>query len=193
MPSTIMTCGQCNRTLPVERVNATDFWPCPGCGFPQQISVFPNLLRLNSPDPKSQPVVIEGETSCFYHPKKKAVVPCDSCGRFLCALCEVEFEGRHLCLSCLEAGQRKGDTNVFGREYLRYDRIAFVLALISVPMSFFSIFIFPVVLFLTVRHWKTPLGVFRRRQWLFLVAVLGSGISAAFWTLFIALTLLDYP
>jgi len=25
------------------------------------------------------------EAACFYHPQKKAVIPCDSCGRFLCA------------------------------------------------------------------------------------------------------------
>ena len=38
----------------------------------------------------------EGESSCFYHPNKRAVVPCDQCGRFLCTLCRVDFGQRVL-------------------------------------------------------------------------------------------------
>ena len=34
---------------------------------------------------------LDGEASCYFHAHKRAAVPCDGCGRFLCSLCDLNF------------------------------------------------------------------------------------------------------
>lgn len=103
------------------------------------MEVFPALLRPIAAGRTAEPIVLEGEAGCFYHPEKKAEVPCAECGRFLCALCDVELNDRHLCPSCLEAGARKGRLIELEQRRVRYDTSALALAVVPVlawPFTF---------------------------------------------------------
>ena len=73
-------------------------------------------------------IVVEGEAACFYHPGKRATVPCGVCGRFLCALCDLELNGRHVCPACLETSRRKGDLRNLDTRRMLYDSAALSLA-----------------------------------------------------------------
>jgi hypothetical protein len=104
----------------------------------------------------AEDVLLEGESTCFYHPAKKAVLPCSGCGRFLCALCDCDLNGEHFCPACLETGRTKRKIKNIERERTRYDNIA--LALVFFPMVIFYVTFItaPIAIVLAVRHWNSP-------------------------------------
>ena len=104
--SSRLTCLRCNQALPEEDWNAPEMRRCPACDALFRTLAFPALLREARPV-QPAPLGMEGDATCFYHSRKKAVTPCDNCGRFLCALCEIEFRGERWCPACLGTGRRK--------------------------------------------------------------------------------------
>src|ERR1044072_8417485 len=127
MSAVAIQCPKCNAVLVDGVFNLTDLAPCPNCAAPLQVEVFPALFRRLAPGQAGGRIMIEGEASCFYHPQKKAVIPCEICGRFLCALCDCDFKGQHLCPACLESGKKK--QTIAGLEDVRvlYQRQALLL------------------------------------------------------------------
>ena len=106
MPTTpYLICDHCRTVLPTAVVNTSEPVACPGCHAPLLARVFPAFSRAGTGGHASESVVSDEDASCFYHPRKKAVVPCVRCGRFLCALCDLEIDGQHLCPGCLSAAQ----------------------------------------------------------------------------------------
>src|SRR5215472_15595335 len=108
MNSPLIQCPKCHGWLLEGVFNRQDLAPCPTCRTPVQVEVFPAFFRKTDAGPGAEAVMVEGESSCFYHPQKKAVTPCAACGRFLCALCDCELNGQHFCPACLETGRTKG-------------------------------------------------------------------------------------
>ena len=92
-------------------------------------------------------------------PLKKAAVACDACGRFLCALCDCELNGRHYCPVCLEAGKRSENIRGLEEERFLYDRQAFVLAILPVFITGLA------ALYLTLRYWKAPGSLVSPSRW----------------------------
>src|SRR4051812_37349398 len=103
-----LTCPKCKRALPDELINQVELKRCHWCQTPVMIEIFPAMNRPIAAGSAAEALMMEGESGCFYHPEKKAVVPCEACGRFLCALCDCEVRGQHFCPSCLETGRKKG-------------------------------------------------------------------------------------
>lgn len=134
MPSAAVHCPACQGPLPQTHWLAAEPFPCPGCGDLTGVEVFPALLRAPVAGRSAEALLIEGEASCFYHPEKKAEVPCGECGRFLCALCDVELNDRHLCPGCLEAGTTKGRLVELEQRRFRFDNLALAFALVPVLM-----------------------------------------------------------
>src|SRR5580765_4769226 len=109
MTSSAIECPKCRTPLTAfQSFNQPDFLPCPYCDAPLQVEIFPAFFRPIAAGANAEALMLEGEASCFYHPQKKAVRPCDGCGRFLCALCDCELQGEHFCPACLEGGGKKG-------------------------------------------------------------------------------------
>src|ERR1041385_7549866 len=127
----LVKCPKCRAVLGAEFFNQTELQPCPTCESPLQVSVFPALFR-EEPVVQPQQIIAQGEASCFYHAEKKAVVVCDACGRFLCALCDVDFDGQHLCPPCLETGQQKGKIAKLENRRTRHDTTALAMAVLPI-------------------------------------------------------------
>src|SRR5258706_8633574 len=162
-------CPKCKARLFGDVFNKPDFTPCLGCAAPVQVELFPAFFRRVNPGRDAEAVMVEGESSCFFHPQKKAVVPCDACGRFLCALCDCEVKDRHLCPGCLETGQKK--RNLDGLETVRvlHGRQALVLAI--VPLFFTGI----AAIYVALRYRKEPGSLVVPMRWAFPAAlILGS-------------------
>jgi len=195
MQSVVITCGTCDAPVPVEAVNGPVPVPCRQCGAQVEVAAFPALFRVITPGQTGERVLFDDESSCYYHTGKKAVVPCDVCGRFLCALCDIEFNDQHICPSCIEAGKTKGKMEELENERMRYDRLALGLAalpiLFVVPMIYFSIFTAPAAMFVTLRHWKTPLGPVRPRRWRFVVAFVLSVLQLTTIGLFVTMIVME--
>jgi hypothetical protein len=49
----------------------------------------------------------EGDAVCYVHVERRAERACDLCGRFMCALCDLEVGAMHLCPACFESGRRR--------------------------------------------------------------------------------------
>lgn len=161
MPYTPLKCPNCNADLPEEMAGQADFSPCPACTTPLWINAFPALYREMTVGKPGEAIMIEGESSCFFHPQKKAVQACDGCGRFVCALCDCPLDGRHYCPTCLESGQKKGKIQSLENQRTLYGNIALTLAIVPLLIFYFTFFTAPAALYIAIRHWKSPLSIVR--------------------------------
>ena len=146
--------------MPGAAVNTTEPVACPGCHAPLIAQVFPALFRPPAEGRAAENVLTDEDASCFYHPAKKAVVPCGRCGRFLCALCDIDLGGdRHFCPGCVEAARREGGKEAAELPVQRrtvHDRLAVSLAVVPLLMWPLTLFTAPVAFFLAVRYWNEP-------------------------------------
>ncbi len=177
-------CTQCHTPISAQYYNTSDLIPCPSCHVPIKIDVFPALSRGLQPG-KAGEALMDDQASCFYHPQKKAVIPCDHCGRFLCALCDVELGGKHLCPTCLQSGKKKGRIINLDRHRLLYDGIALRLALFPMITIWFTTVTAPMALYLAIRHWKSPTSLIRRTKIRFILAIALSGLQIFAWATWI--------
>ncbi len=164
-------CASCGGQISVPLPEASVRSPCPACAAEVWVEVFPALLKASAPGKPGEHLLVDDESSCFYHPAKKAVVPCDGCGRFLCALCDIEMNGQHLCPACIQAGVRKAKLKHLKKESVYYDEIALAVALVPMLLVWVTVITAPIALYIAIRHWRTPLSVVPRRRWRFVMAI----------------------
>ena len=160
-----LSCIKCGNPLPTEFLNTGGLTSCPQCGVNQQLEVFPAFFKTPEPSPAGERILVEGESSCFYHPQKKAVVPCEECGRFLCALCDVELEGRHLCPACLESGKKKKTIRNLEDERFLYNRQALLLSIVPFFITGMG------AIYMAWRYWKAPVSLVHPMRWAMPVAL----------------------
>ena len=159
MNAAALHCPRCATPLPASLVNAPSFLPCPVCNVPLLTRAFPALVRPATRGLTSGQITDVGQAACFYHPHKTAHVPCDACGRFVCALCDVELQGQHLCPSCVEAGRRKGTLTTLENRRVLWDNIALsvaVLPVVTLLLAWVSLFTAPAAMLLAFIGWRKP-------------------------------------
>jgi hypothetical protein len=176
-----VTCAKCGWVLNETAFNRPDWTDCPSCKTRLRVEVFPALFQAAAPAQSASVVLTAGEASCFYHPQKKAALPCDACGRFLCALCDVEVNGQHLCPACLETGRKKGRLSNFDNRRTLYDSLALTLTLLPVLFWPATLLTAPAAIFVAVRYWKAPGSVVRRSKIRFVLAIVIALIQIAGW------------
>jgi hypothetical protein len=174
-------CTKCQTPMAPGIYNSGAFHECPGCRSSVRVEVFTALIAAPRLGSSSEQVVVEGESSCFYHPAKQASVPCDGCGRFLCSVCDIELSGRHFCPQCLESGRRKGRLQQIENRRTLYDSMALALATYPLLIFYFTIITAPMVIYITIRYWKAPSSVIPRGKWRFIVALILATAQLAGW------------
>ena len=133
--------------------------------------------------------MVEGEASCFYHPTKKAVLPCESCGRFLCAICDVELNGQHLCPGCLASGKKKGKLKQLENRRTLYDSLALAVAVYPMLLVWPSLVGAPIAIYIAIRHWKAPTSVIPRTRWRAVLAIIIALLQIGGWVaMFVAIS-----
>lgn len=170
----MILCPSCNGALPAWsiRTNGAESL-CPTCYSGLTIEVFPALFRRRTTIERSALTLAEGDACCYEHATKRAIEVCHACGRFLCALCEVEIQGKVWCPGCLPIGQAQAKGHPLETQRTLYDSMA--LALATWPMLLFlypSMLTSPVVLYLVIRHWKSPSSLIPRNRWRFVLALM---------------------
>ena len=120
----ILQCDKCHTPLPGAAVNTLTPVACPACGAGLILQVFPAFLRPVARGRSSEALASQEDAGCFYHPHKKAVVPCEDCGRFLCALCDLEIDDRHACPVCVEIARQAGRGLWAGGQRTLHDQMA---------------------------------------------------------------------
>jgi hypothetical protein len=163
-------CARCDSPLPLWELSSADAAVCTSCGSRNTVRVFPALFAAPS-TPAVPESALDGEAACFDHPSKRAVAACHQCGRFVCLLCSVEFDGQVWCPSCVAAG--KGQKKVYLEpSRVLYDSIALTVPLASLIFWPFTIVTGPGTLVFAAMTWKRPLSLVRQWRWRFLVAIL---------------------
>ena len=167
MANQTIPCPKCNTALPEFFFNHGEPAPCPRCNSPLQVEVFPALFRKTDEGRPGETILVEGEASCFYHPQKRAIIPCAACGRFLCALCDVELNDEHLCPVCLETGRKKGKLAQLETKRVLYDGAALMLAVF--PIIIFcawwaSFLTAPAAIILAILSWSQPASILPRTR-----------------------------
>jgi hypothetical protein len=164
----------CDTPVLERAINQNTLMECKGCSALLDVEVFPALFRQNTTGQTGELVVLEGDASCFYHPNKKAVCPCEACGRFLCALCDCDFNGDHFCPACLETGKTKGKIKNLENQRTLYDSIA--LSLVIVPIVtllfwFMTIITAPAALITALVYWNAPRSIVHRTKVRYVIAI----------------------
>src|SRR5882672_284959 len=179
--SSQLLCPKCKVPLLDSMFNQPQLSSCPGCAAPLQVEIFPVFFRSVATGRAGEAILVEGESSCFYHPQKKAVLPCDGCGRFLCALCDCELNGQHFCPVCLEVGRTKGKIKSLENERVLYDSIALSLAILPLVIAYFTILTAPMALYVAIRYWNAPRSIVHRTKSRLVLAVIFAALELLGW------------
>lgn len=182
-------CGNCYLgVIPESDWNTEGGVSCPSCRQPVEVTAFASAYQeptVRGPEAIADP----DESSCYYHAANRASTECDECGRFLCSLCDLEIDGKHLCPPCLERGVAARKLQELDQRRWMPDASAMALAL--VPLTFvgigLSIVTAPAALFLVARYFaKRPLSAVPRSRWRFVVAGILSAAQVVGWVALIA-------
>src|SRR5688572_3110323 len=178
-------CPECRTPIRETEINQLRLSPCSGCASLLQAELFPAFFRIFHSAQSAEDVLVEGESTCFYHPAKKAVLPCHGCGRFVCALCDCDLGGEHFCPACLEAGRTRKKIKNIERQRTRYDNIA--LSLVFFPMIVFYVTFItaPVVIVLAVKHWNSPPSMIDRTRTRYVIAITLAALQILGWCVLI--------
>lgn len=182
MAATRVKCSHCGGDFPLDSADGWTERPCPVCQEKLKVYAFPAILGSLAPRPRGAAQAVEGEAACFFHVQKRAAVPCDGCGRFLCDLCDLQFRGRHFCAACLDSAQHRGSRNdgtggepslaeageLLKEKVFLHHNFAWVLACYA-PLTLIGFYLMPVTapaaLWFSLRHWKRRDGFQIRGRW----------------------------
>jgi hypothetical protein len=169
MAAPAIACGECSCPVPSVFWNRQEGVRCPGCGGRIEVAAFPAIVRTQA---GALPEAVDGDTEagCFYHHESRAAAPCDQCGRFLCSLCEIQLDGRHLCPPCFQAGVSSNQIETVVTRRTMYDTVALTTATFPALMFWPVLVTAPWALVLVIRHWRTPLSILPRTRIRFVLA-----------------------
>jgi hypothetical protein len=176
-----LACTKCQQELPSFILHSGTFHPCLTCGSKTSALIFPAFQSDHGQARLGETLVIDTDASCFYHPQKKAEVTCDYCGRFLCGLCDVEMESKHLCPPCIESGKQKGRIKSLENRRVLYDSISLSLSIIPMLVFYLTFITAPIALYMAIRYWNAPRSVLHRTKWRLVAAIIFSALQIAGW------------
>ena len=180
MPASAVSCPACKRSLTTAEWRTETGCECPRCLTHFEVIPFTALHQASAP-PKPQDAVLAEDSTCFFHVTNQAEKVCDSCGRFVCAVCAIPHGSSFFCPKCI-GGADTSDKAPARR--LMYSGLALGLALL--PLLFWPITIITslATLVLVVIGWRKPASlVHGRRPWRFVLAGVIAGAQLVGWTL----------
>jgi hypothetical protein len=141
------------------------------------VRLFPALFAAPAA-PAIPEAALDGEAACFDHPSKRAVAACHLCGRFVCALCAVEFDGQTWCPTCVVAGKGTRQSAYLEPSRVLYDSIALTVPLASLIVWPVTLITAPGTVVFAAMRWKRPLSLVRKSRWRFVVAsIIGAAMT----------------
>lgn len=151
----------------------TGWQSCPYCEKRLQVRVWP-VVRHGTNATEAMP----DQATCFFHPGKAFQSCCQRCGRFVCALCDLQLGAEHVCPTCFERGRADSGLNGGKAEWrhrdVLYDSIALGLGwgwIIVWPVIIAAL---PAAIVLHVKYRKAPRSyLIPRSGWRFWVAYAG--------------------
>ncbi len=167
-----VSCPTCEGDV-VPVATETGWQSCPFCGSRLQICQWPVARKNTAPA-----AALSMQATCFFHPDKAFQACCERCGRFVCALCDLQLGAEHVCPACFERGRADSGSEAGQAEWryrdVLYDSIALTAGwgwILFWPSIVVAI---PAVIALHVKYRKSPRSyVVPRSGWRFWVAYIG--------------------
>lgn len=169
--SGVVQCPNCKGDV-VAAETETGWQICQYCAKRLQIRVWP-VVRQNS---KAAPALSD-QATCFFHPDKAFQSCCQRCGRFVCALCDLQLGAEHVCPACFERG--RGAPGPAGKAEWRYRDVLYDSIALTVGWAWILIWptiiaAIPTVIVLHVKFRKAPRSyLIPRIGWRFWLAYVG--------------------
>lgn len=123
-------CDHCGQPMTADQQDASGAITCRICGSVYEGAFFNVAERFR---PQIAAVVTAQQAQdaqCFFHPGRGAHAVCASCGRMLCALCDIELIAGHICPRCMNEQQQGGEDGA-QRSSWAYTQLAWGLILFS--------------------------------------------------------------
>lgn len=175
-------CPICRRLLSPSQWNSGEYTACPNCQAPTRTVVFSAMNRSavsNPPIPRA-----EAEAGCFFHPAARADNLCDSCGRFLCSLCTVQFGAQKLCPECIYQKRKQPSDLQLKDQAILFDNWALLLLTLPV-LTFVYVYLglafSGVALALVIIGWKQQRTLTPRSRYRFLLAGVLALVEGVAW------------
>jgi hypothetical protein len=165
-----VVCPSCGGDfVPVE----AGWQSCPYCQKRLQVHIWP-VVRQNN----NAATALSDQATCFFHPDKAFQACCQRCGRFVCALCDLQLGVEHVCPTCFESGRADSGAEAAKAEWryrdVLYDSIAVTVGwgwILFWPVIVAAI---PTVIVLHVKYRKAPRAyLIPRSGWRFWAAYAG--------------------
>ena len=146
---------------------------CPYCDKQLQIRLWPIALQNTN-----AAMALSDQATCFFHPDKAFQACCQRCGRFVCALCDLQLGAEHVCPACFERGRSSTGTEARKAEWryrdVLYDSMALTIAWGWILVWPTIVIAIPTVIFLHARYRKAPRSyLIPRSGWRFWAAYVG--------------------
>ena len=172
IPPGVVPCPVCGGEIPQSEIKP-EWQNCPFCEKRLQIRVWP-VVRQNH----NAAMALSDQATCFFHPDKAFQACCQRCGRFVCALCDLQLGAEHVCPTCFERGRSNTATETGKAEWryrdVLYDEIAATVGwgwILFWPTIVAAI---PAVIWLHVKYRKAPRSyLLPRSGWRFWAAYVG--------------------
>jgi hypothetical protein len=172
-PAGAVICPGCNRDLGAVVDTNTGWQSCPYCEKRLQIHVW-GAVRQST----NAAAALSNQATCFFHPDKVFQACCQRCGRFVCALCDLQLGAEHVCPTCFERGRTDSGLGAGKAEWrhrdVLYDSIAVTIGwgwILFWPVIVAAI---PAAIFLHVKYRKAPRSyLIPRYGWRFWAAYAG--------------------
>jgi hypothetical protein len=165
-------CPSCGgQVAPIE--SETGWQSCHSCANRLQVCLWPVVQRNNN-----AATALSDQATCFFHPEKAFQACCQRCGRFVCALCDLQLGAEHVCPACFERGRADSGAEASKSEWRHRDVLFDSIALtVGWAWIFFwpvIIAAIPTVIFLQVKYRKAPRSyLIPRSGWRFWMAYPG--------------------
>jgi hypothetical protein len=185
-----LQCGGCGAEVMQSVWNLPAPVPCLQCGRAVQALVF---LAAWRPAAAAAPerIAAPGEANCYEHEANRAVAACDSCGRFVCALCELPIGSLRVCPACFQSGKAQPVAQSKVHRHVHHDSIALALSTLPLLFCWVAIFTTPYAVFHALWHWRDRSPVVPRGKWRLWLTLLSASIQFALlaWAIYFFATL----
>lgn len=95
----------------------------------------------------------------------------------------MEFNGKHICPTCLETGQKKGKLKELQNSRICYDKLALVVAILPMLLVWTSILGAPIALYLSLRYRKEPCSIRGKSNLCFTLATILAALQIIGWVI----------
>ncbi len=175
-----LRCPACGGDILTADLPSAALNSCPTCEKALTVRWYPALTRKETAK-AGRRILLEEESACFFHQSKQAESLCEDCGRYLCALCEIVFEGKTLCPTCLETAQEKETMDGLVRERFRHDSFALMLVLLPILLWPITIITAPAAIVYAIFRWNSTGSLVRSGNGVFAAAILLGLAQMGFW------------